>query len=55
MGVYALTIIWADLAEVRSLAVDPSRQGKGIGSELVQFEVNEARRLGIREADDVDV
>src|SRR4051794_34137939 len=31
VGCTALTIIWADLAEVRSLAVDEKHVGKGIG------------------------
>ena len=48
VGCCALTIIWADLAEVRSLAVDESQRGKGIGSKLVEWAVDEARRLGIR-------
>ena len=48
MGCTALTIIWADLAEVRSLAVDESQRGKGIGRTLVEWTVDEARRLGIR-------
>jgi amino-acid N-acetyltransferase len=44
----ALTIIWADLAEVRSLAVDEIARGKGIGTKLIEWTVQEARRLGIR-------
>jgi amino-acid N-acetyltransferase len=45
VGVGALEIIWADLAEVRSLAVDPAAQGRGVGKALVQAVVEEARRL----------
>jgi amino-acid N-acetyltransferase len=48
VGVCALEIVWADLAEVRSLAVDPSMQGCGIGSALVRAVEEEARRLEIR-------
>ena len=48
VGVCALEIIWADLAEVRSLAVDPATQGQGLGKLLVQAVVEEARRLHIR-------
>ena len=48
VGCVALTIIWADLAEVRSLAVDNAHHGRGIGRQLVQWTVDEARRLGIR-------
>jgi amino-acid N-acetyltransferase len=48
VGCCALTIIWADLAEVRSLAVESRHMGKGIGRKLVEWSVGEARRLGIR-------
>lgn len=47
VGICALEIVWADLAEVRSLAVDASQQGKGIGKMLVNAVVAEARRLEI--------
>ena len=48
VGCVALTIIWADLAEVRSLAVDSACIGRGIGKKLVRWTIDEARRLGIR-------
>ncbi len=48
LGCAAVTIIWADLAEVRSLAVDEASRGRGIGRQLVNWCVDEARRLGIR-------
>src|SRR5689334_3136513 len=48
VGCVALTIIWGDLAEVRSLAVDESSRGRGIGRQLVEWRVDEARRLGSR-------
>jgi len=48
VGCCALTIIWADLAEVRSLAVDDEHRGKGVGRRLVEWAVEESRRLGIR-------
>jgi amino-acid N-acetyltransferase len=48
VGCTALTIIWADLAEIRSLAVDDAQRGRGIGRELVEWSVEEARRLQIR-------
>jgi len=47
LGCVALHVIWADLAEVKSLAVAPELQGKGVGSELVQAALEEARRLQI--------
>lgn len=48
LGCCALTIIWADLAEVRSLAVDEAARGRGIGKQLVQWAIEEARRMQIR-------
>ncbi len=47
-GCAALSVIWADLAEVRSLAVDGKFQGRGIGKQLVGWAIEEARRLQIR-------
>ncbi len=47
VGVVCLHLCWSDLAEVRSLAVDGSQEGKGIGRELVEACLNEARGLGI--------
>ncbi len=46
-GVCALEIVWADLAEVRSLAVSPDAQGQGIGRGLVEAVAEEAGRLQI--------
>jgi amino-acid N-acetyltransferase len=48
LGVCALEIAWADLAEVKSLAVDPAHHGRGIGSQLVTAVMEEARRLQIQ-------
>ena len=48
VGCVALTVIWADLAEIRSLAVDSEYIGRGIGRELVNWTIDEARRLQIR-------
>jgi amino-acid N-acetyltransferase len=48
VGCTALAIIWADLAEVRSLAVDEGYRGRGIGRKLTEWCVAEARRLQIR-------
>lgn len=47
IGCCALHINWEDLAEVRSLAVYPDHQGKGIGRKLVQACLEEAKQLGI--------
>jgi amino-acid N-acetyltransferase len=48
VGICALEIVWADLAEVRSLAVDPGWQGRGIGRRLVEAMAEEARRLEVQ-------
>jgi amino-acid N-acetyltransferase len=45
----ALHILWEDLAEIRSIAVSASRQGKGIGRKLVQRCLKEAKLLGIKQ------
>ena len=47
LGCSALHINWDDLAEVRSLAVLPELQGKGMGKTLVNACIEEARSLGI--------
>src|ERR1700760_2901391 len=43
VGCTALAIIWADLAEVRSLAIDEIYRGQGLGRRLVDWCVEEAR------------
>jgi amino-acid N-acetyltransferase len=48
VGCAALSIIWADLAEVRSLAVDDEYRGRGIGRRLVEWAIDDARRMQIR-------
>jgi amino-acid N-acetyltransferase len=48
VGCVGLSILWADLAEVRSLAVDEPFRGRGIGTRLVEWSIEEARRLQIR-------
>ncbi len=45
VGCVALSIVWEDLAEVRSLAVNPDRQSGGVGRRLVAAALEEARRL----------
>ncbi len=46
-GVCALHICWDNLAEIRSLAVARQWQGRGIGAQLVQSCLDEARSLEI--------
>jgi len=48
LGVCALAICWADLAEVRSLAVKSGYSGRGIGRKLVETCLDEARELGLQ-------
>jgi amino-acid N-acetyltransferase len=47
MACGALHISWADLAEVKALAVDETRHRKGMGAALIKSCVEEARSLGI--------
>jgi amino-acid N-acetyltransferase len=47
VGCCALDVLWKDMAEVRSLAVDPTCHGDGIGSKLVHAAMEEAHRLGV--------
>lgn len=47
LGMGGLHIIWEDLAEVRALALDPECLGRGVGRELVEVLVDEARDIGI--------
>ena len=49
VGCCALQIIWADLAEIKSLAVDKDSSGAQIGSSLVTTMVEEASQLGIKQ------
>ncbi len=47
-GVCALHIMWEDLAEIRSLAVDSEYQKMGIGKNLVRQCLKEAKLLGLQ-------
>ncbi|MGD0352025.1 MAG: N-acetyltransferase [Dehalococcoidia bacterium] len=47
IGCVALHINWADLAEVKSLAVSEDKQAKGLGSVLIKACLDEAKELGI--------
>ncbi len=46
-GCAALHVMWADLAEVKSLAVAEENQRQGIGSRLVEACIREAHMLGL--------
>ena len=47
VGCCALEVIWADLAEIKSLAIDEAYKGKGIGRELVAAAVEQAAKLRV--------
>jgi amino-acid N-acetyltransferase len=47
LGCCALEIVWSDLAEIKSLAVEPAELDKGIGKILVSAAVERARQLGV--------
>ena len=48
IGCVAVDVFWADLAEVKSLAVRPEARGRGVGGRLVQAAIDDAARLGVR-------
>ncbi len=48
IGCGSLHIVWEDLAEIRSLAVKTSHQGRSLGTRLIESLLEEARELGIR-------
>lgn len=47
VGCCALQIIWSDLAEIKSLAVDEANKDKGVGKMLVAAATEQARQLGL--------
>ena len=47
VGCCALQIIWSDLAEIKSLAVDEANTEKGIGKMLVSAAIDQATKLGL--------
>ncbi len=47
VGCGAVHVLWEDLAEIRTLAVDPDLRGHGIGARIVTELLDEARRLGV--------
>ena len=48
IGACALRVLWEDLAEIRSLAVDPCCRDLGVGRALVESCLEEARSLHLR-------
>ena len=47
LGCCALEVIWSDLAEIKSLAVDEGHKNKGVGKSLVAAAVQQAGELGL--------
>ena len=47
VGCLSLEKYSADLAEIRSVAMDPEIRGCGIGAKLIAFALEEARQIGI--------
>jgi amino-acid N-acetyltransferase len=47
VGCGALHVLWEDLAEIRTIAVDQSCRGHGVGKQLVDTLVAGARELGV--------
>lgn len=47
VGCGALHVLWEDLAEVRTVAVDPTLRGFGVGHRIVSALLGTARELGV--------
>ncbi|MBP2704280.1 amino-acid N-acetyltransferase [Microbispora sp. RL4-1S] len=48
VGCGALHVLWEDLAEIRTVAVDPVMRGRGVGHGIVASLIDAARELGVR-------
>ncbi|GGO61582.1 amino-acid N-acetyltransferase [Nonomuraea cavernae] len=48
VGCGALHVLWEDLAEIRTVAVDPEHRGLGIGHRIVSALLGTARELGLQ-------
>jgi amino-acid N-acetyltransferase len=47
VGCGALHVMWEDLAEIRTVAVDPACRGRKIGHQIVGRLIEQARDLGV--------
>jgi amino-acid N-acetyltransferase len=47
LGCCALEVVWSDLAEIKSLAVEVSHRSRGVGTALVRAALDQARDLGV--------
>ena len=50
VGCGALHVVWEDLAEIKSVAVDENHQGRGLGREIVKQCLSDMEELGIKKA-----
>ena len=48
VGCGALHVMWEDLAEIRTVAVDPAHRGQKIGHRIVAELLDQAREVGVR-------
>ena len=48
VGCGALHVLWEDLGEIRTVAVDPRTVGRGVGHAIVGALIDRARDLGLR-------
>ena len=48
VGVGALHLVWDELAEIRAMAISPEFAGRGIGLNIVQRLMEDARKLGVK-------
>lgn len=46
-GCGAVHAMWEDVAEIRTVAVDPDSKGHGVGSQLLSALIQDARDLGV--------
>ena len=46
-GCAGLHIVWTDIAEIRSIAVDPAHQKLGLGRRMAEQLITDADRLGV--------
>jgi amino-acid N-acetyltransferase len=48
IGCGAVHVMWEDLAEIRTVAVDPAHRGRKVGHRVVSALLDTARELGVR-------